>query len=135
MLMLAFVRWRADRSRRAWRGPVTFFPQRGSTPPAEPSAAVGAGAAGRARRRVLGERGQGKTRLLRTLVGLLDEWTPVIDGAELAHTVPADHPRLDPSRRGTRRGLASAQGRGPVDVRSCSCGLPGVARSNGGRPS
>ncbi|MGH4008651.1 MAG: sigma 54-interacting transcriptional regulator [Pseudonocardiaceae bacterium] len=33
---------------------------------------------------LLGERGQGKTRLLRTLVGLLDEWTPVIDGAELA---------------------------------------------------
>ncbi|MGH3828756.1 MAG: magnesium chelatase, partial [Pseudonocardiaceae bacterium] len=31
---------------------------------------------------LLGERGQGKTRLLRTLVGLLDEWTPVIDGAE-----------------------------------------------------
>ncbi|MGH3989535.1 MAG: sigma 54-interacting transcriptional regulator, partial [Pseudonocardiaceae bacterium] len=33
---------------------------------------------------LLGERGQGKTRLLRTLVGLLDEWTPVIDDAELA---------------------------------------------------
>jgi magnesium chelatase subunit I len=32
---------------------------------------------------LLGERGQGKTRLLRALVGLLDEWTPVIDGAEL----------------------------------------------------
>ena len=26
---------------------------------------------------LLGERGQGKTRLIRTLVGLLDEWTPV----------------------------------------------------------
>jgi magnesium chelatase subunit I len=33
---------------------------------------------------LLGERGQGKTRLLRTLTGLLDEWTPVIEGAELA---------------------------------------------------
>ncbi len=32
---------------------------------------------------LLGERGQGKTRLLRTLVQLLDEWTPVIAGAEL----------------------------------------------------
>ncbi|GAA1007196.1 sigma 54-interacting transcriptional regulator [Nocardiopsis tropica] len=32
---------------------------------------------------LLGERGQGKTRLIRTIVGLLDEWTPVIDGAEL----------------------------------------------------
>lgn len=33
---------------------------------------------------LLGERGQGKTRLLRTMVGLLDEWTPVISGSELA---------------------------------------------------
>src|ERR1043165_3731165 len=32
---------------------------------------------------LLGERGQGKTRLLRALPGLLDEWTPVIAGAEL----------------------------------------------------
>ncbi len=32
---------------------------------------------------LLGERGQGKTRLLRTLGGLLDEWTPVIAGSEL----------------------------------------------------
>lgn len=32
---------------------------------------------------LLGERGQGKTRLLRTLIGLLDEWTPVISGSEL----------------------------------------------------
>ncbi len=32
---------------------------------------------------LLGERGQGKTRLLRTLQGLLDEWTPVITGSEL----------------------------------------------------
>jgi magnesium chelatase subunit I len=32
---------------------------------------------------MLGERGQGKTRLLRTLAGLLDEWTPVIEGSEL----------------------------------------------------
>jgi magnesium chelatase subunit I len=32
---------------------------------------------------LLGERGQGKTRVIRTLVGLLDEWTPVIAGSEL----------------------------------------------------
>ena len=32
---------------------------------------------------LLGERGQGKTRLLRALVGLLDEWSPVIEGSEL----------------------------------------------------
>ncbi|MEP6598944.1 MAG: sigma 54-interacting transcriptional regulator [Actinomycetota bacterium] len=36
---------------------------------------------------LLGERGQGKTRLMRTLVGLLDEWTPVITGCEIN-----DHP-------------------------------------------
>src|ERR1700723_3206256 len=34
-----------------------------------------------------GERGQGKTRLIRTLTGLLDEWTPVIAGCEIN-----DHP-------------------------------------------
>ncbi len=36
---------------------------------------------------LLGERGQGKTRLIRTLVGLLDEWTPVVAGCEIS-----DHP-------------------------------------------
>jgi magnesium chelatase subunit I len=32
---------------------------------------------------LLGERGQGKTRLIRTLVALLDEWTPVLVGSEI----------------------------------------------------
>jgi len=32
---------------------------------------------------LLGERGQGKTRLMRTVVGLLDEWSPVISGCEI----------------------------------------------------
>ena len=36
---------------------------------------------------LLGERGQGKTRLIRTLGGLLDEWTPVVKGCEIN-----DHP-------------------------------------------
>ena len=36
---------------------------------------------------LLGERGQGKTRLIRTLGGLLDEWTPVVGGCEIN-----DHP-------------------------------------------
>jgi magnesium chelatase subunit I len=36
---------------------------------------------------LLGERGQGKTRLIRTLGELLDEWTPVVDGCEIN-----DHP-------------------------------------------
>ncbi|MFN0283674.1 MAG: magnesium chelatase [Kineosporiaceae bacterium] len=50
---------------------------------------------------LLGERGQGKTRLIRTLVGLLDEWTPVIDGAELH-----EHP-YDPITPGSRARVAA----------------------------
>ena len=36
---------------------------------------------------LLGQRGQGKTRLVRTLVALLDEWMPVVEGCEIN-----DHP-------------------------------------------
>jgi magnesium chelatase subunit I len=36
---------------------------------------------------LLGERGQGKTRLIRTIAGLLDDWTPVVTGCEIN-----DHP-------------------------------------------
>jgi magnesium chelatase subunit I len=36
---------------------------------------------------LLGERGQAKSRILRSLVGLLDEWVPVVAGSEVA-----DHP-------------------------------------------
>ena len=36
---------------------------------------------------LLGERGQGKTRLIRTITGLLDEWTPIVEGCEIN-----DHP-------------------------------------------
>ena len=32
---------------------------------------------------LLGERGQGKTRLIRSLTGLLDEWLPVVEGCEI----------------------------------------------------
>ncbi|TQJ48777.1 sigma 54-interacting transcriptional regulator [Phycicoccus sp. SLBN-51] len=32
---------------------------------------------------MLGERGQGKTRLMRTIGGLLDEWSPAVDGCEI----------------------------------------------------
>src|SRR6186713_3284796 len=49
---------------------------------------------------LLGERGQGKTRLLRTLVGLLDEWTPVIAGSELG-----EHP-YDPITHASQRRAA-----------------------------
>ena len=46
---------------------------------------------------LLGERGQGKTRLIRTLVGLLDEWTPVLSGSELN-----EHPYAPISPEGKR---------------------------------
>ncbi|MDN5744524.1 MAG: AAA family ATPase [Nocardioidaceae bacterium] len=49
---------------------------------------------------LLGERGQGKTRLLRTLIGLLDEWTPVIAGSDLG-----EHP-YEPVTVGSRRRAA-----------------------------
>lgn len=49
---------------------------------------------------LLGERGQGKTRLLRTLVGLLDEWSPVIEGSELGEDP------LDPITVASRRRAA-----------------------------
>ncbi|CAL9528167.1 hypothetical protein SUDANB95_03946 [Actinosynnema sp. ALI-1.44] len=52
---------------------------------------------------LLGERGQGKTRLLRTLVTLLDEWTPVIEGAEL-HEHPLDPITPESKRRARELG-------------------------------
>src|SRR5262244_2784747 len=52
---------------------------------------------------LLGERGQGKTRLIRTLPGLLDEWTPTIAGCEIN-----DHP-FAPACARCRR-LAAEQG-------------------------
>ena len=32
---------------------------------------------------LLGERGQAKTRVIRSMVGLLDEWMPIVDGSEI----------------------------------------------------
>ncbi|MGC5014591.1 sigma 54-interacting transcriptional regulator [Streptosporangium sp. DT93] len=52
---------------------------------------------------LLGERGQGKTRLIRTVTGLLDEWTPVVEGCEIN-----DHP-YEPSCARCRR-LAAETG-------------------------
>jgi len=52
---------------------------------------------------LLGERGQGKTRLVRTLVGLLDEWTPYVAGCEIN-----DHPYAPVCVRCTR--LVEAEG-------------------------
>jgi magnesium chelatase subunit I len=52
---------------------------------------------------LLGERGQGKTRLIRTLPTLLDEWTPAVDGCEIN-----DHPYHPVCARCRR--LAAEQG-------------------------
>jgi magnesium chelatase subunit I len=57
---------------------------------------------------LLGERGQGKTRLIRTLVELLDEWTPVVPGSELN-----EHP-LHPITPQTQRRLAEQGDDHPV---------------------
>jgi magnesium chelatase subunit I len=57
---------------------------------------------------LLGERGQGKTRLIRTLVGLLDEWTPVLVGSELN-----EHP-LHPVSVWGRRQIATHGDATPV---------------------
>ncbi len=60
---------------------------------------------------LLGERGQGKTRLIRTLPELLDEWTPTVAGCEIN-----DHPYRPACARCQR--LAAAEGDGlPVSWR------------------
>lgn len=58
---------------------------------------------------LLGERGQGKTRLIRTLAGLLDEWTPVVAGCEIN-----DHPYAPVCLR-CRRLLEAEGDQLPVD--------------------
>ncbi|MEO5609377.1 MAG: magnesium chelatase [Ornithinibacter sp.] len=52
---------------------------------------------------LLGERGQGKTRLLRSLVGLLDEWSPVIEGSELGED-PLEPITVESRRRAAELG-------------------------------
>ncbi len=58
---------------------------------------------------LLGERGQGKTRLIRSLVGLLDPWTPVLAGSELN-----EHPYAPVTAWG-RRQVAEHGERTPID--------------------
>jgi magnesium chelatase subunit I len=60
---------------------------------------------------LLGERGQGKTRLIRTLTGLLDEWTPIIEGSELN-----EHP-YSPITPGSARRLAELSDDLPISWR------------------
>jgi magnesium chelatase subunit I len=60
---------------------------------------------------LLGERGQGKTRLLRTLSGLLDEWSPIIAGSELG-----EHP-YEPITHESRRRASELGDELPVEWR------------------
>ncbi len=60
---------------------------------------------------LLGERGQGKTRLIRTVTGLLDEWTPVVEGCEIN-----DHP-YEPSCVRCRRLAGEAGEELPISWR------------------
>jgi magnesium chelatase subunit I len=63
---------------------------------------------------LLGERGQGKTRLIRTISGLLDEWSPVVAGCEIN-----DHPYVPACARCRR--LAAEEGENlPVTWRHVS---------------
>src|SRR5213075_759370 len=51
----------------------------------------------------LGERGQAKTRIIRSLVSLLDEWTPTIAGSEInddPYAPVSQHARLLAAERG-----------------------------------
>ena len=77
---------------------------------------------------LLGERGQGKTRLIRTLVALLDEWTPVIAGAEL-NEHPYD-PITPASRAAGRRAGRRPAGRlaAPLDPLRREAGHAGHQR-------
>jgi magnesium chelatase subunit I len=61
---------------------------------------------------LLGERGQGKTRLIRTLTLLLDDWTPTIEGCEIN-----DHP-FAPTCARCRRLAAEMGDELPVTWRS-----------------
>lgn len=60
---------------------------------------------------LLGERGQGKTRLIRSVVDLLDEWSPVVAGSEIN-----EHPYA-PVLPVTRRRAAELGENLPVDWR------------------
>ena len=58
---------------------------------------------------LLGERGQAKTRIIRSLVSLLDEWIPIVAGSELN-----DDP-LNPTSRYARERLAELGDKTPID--------------------
>ena len=75
---------------------------------------------------LLGERGQGKTRLLRTLVGLLDEWSPVVAvvlgvGLAVAEQALGHLPAFQAGAGGLLVGLAAS---GVYDASKLAGGRP-----------
>lgn len=76
---------------------------------------------------LLGERGQGKTRLIRSLVTLLDEWTPVIAARCSTSTAAPGHPGVSGAgRRGRRRPAGRLAA--PLDAVRGEAGHPGHQR-------
>ena len=73
----------------------------------------------------LGERGQAKTRMARLLVGLLDEWLPVVRGGELNDDPFAP---VSPAGRGDRRAGRRR------DRRSTGCRATGATPRSSPRP-
>ena len=77
----------------------------------------------------LGERGQAKTRIIRVLTDLLDEWLPVVAGSEIlddpyhpvsrhARDLVAERGRRHADRRGSTATTASARSWPPRTPRS-----------------
>src|SRR5215216_2129869 len=81
----------------------------------------------------LGERGQAKTRIIRSLVSLLDEWTPTIAGSEInddPYAPVSQHARLLAAERGEDTPIEVAEGRYLADELTIHYGL--VPRTNRG---
>ena len=60
----------------------------------------------------LGERGQAKTRMIRSLTGLLDEWMPIVAGSEVSRLPSrwiSSTPEKSPSHTGSAASPASSR--------------------------
>jgi magnesium chelatase subunit I len=68
----------------------------------------------------LGERGQAKTRMIRSLIGLLDEWMPIVAGSEINDDpyAPSSRYARDLSPPRARRRPSSGSTATPATARS-----------------
>jgi magnesium chelatase subunit I len=79
----------------------------------------------------LGERGQAKTRMIRSLTALLDEWMPIIGGSEInddPYAPTSQHARVLVAERGDETPIKVAEGRYLSDELTIHYGL--VPRTN-----